>query len=205
MRASQFLRQFQLDVRHKLDKEHIVSNALSRLASSKSTLSEDHSKLDVLYACVTQAIDINSNNLSLYIYSAIIMKMNKAFRRRLILGYQSDRRWKRIIEIIDANARLVVNDESVELSFIRDITDPSLIFYRNKFTGLERLCISKLLIKNVLEIAHDNGHPGFDRSFEIVFKSWYIRNLSRHLYDYMKHCPKCLALQTRRYKLYDYM
>ena len=209
VRASQFLRQFRLDVRHKPNKEHIVSDVLSRLANSKSMLPEDHSKLDVLYACATQAVscgNVSSNdNVSLYIYSAIIVKMNKAFRRRLVLDYQSDRRWRRIAEVVNTNTRLMTNDEGVELPFIRGITDSSLIFHRNKFTDLERLCISKSLIKNILEIAHNNDHPGFDRSFEIVFKSWYIRNLSRHLHDYIKHCPECLALQTRRHKLYDYM
>ena len=175
VRASQFLRQFRLDVRHKPNKEHIVSDVLSRLANSKSMLPEDHSKLDVLYACATQAVSCgnvsSSDNVSLYAYSATIVEMNKAFRRRLVLDYQSDRRWRRIAEVVNANARLVANDESAELPFIRDITDPSLIFHRNKFTGLKRLCIPKSLIKNVLEIAHDNDHPGFDRSFEIVSKS----------------------------------
>ena len=50
VRASQFLRQFNLEVRYKPDKEYIVLDALSRLISAnKLTLSEDHSKLNVLY------------------------------------------------------------------------------------------------------------------------------------------------------------
>ena len=48
---------FRLDVRHKPGKEHIVPDALSRLASSKSTLPDNHSELDVLYAAATQALD----------------------------------------------------------------------------------------------------------------------------------------------------
>ena len=55
VRASQFLRQFQLDVRHKPGKEHIVPDALSRLASSsnKGLVAEDYSELDALYGYAT--------------------------------------------------------------------------------------------------------------------------------------------------------
>lgn len=81
MRASQFLRLFRLDVRHKSDKKHIVPDALSRLASySKSSLSDDHSELDVLYAQTTQALSCES----LHSYSATLMKINEAFRNRLL-------------------------------------------------------------------------------------------------------------------------
>ena len=62
IRASQCLKQFRLDVRHKPGKEHIVPDTLSRLASTKSSqLSEDHSELDVPYVCGTRAIDFGSS------------------------------------------------------------------------------------------------------------------------------------------------
>ena len=201
IRASQFLRQFRLDVRHKPGKEHIVPDALSRLASTtKSSLSEDHSELDALYACATQALEDGS----VYAYSATMVQMDEAFRESLVLGYGTDSHWTRIAEIIDANAKLVANGEGAELSFVRG-TDPSLIFHRDRFTGLERLCIPRSLIKEILEIAHGNGHQGFERTFDTVAKSWYIRNLSKHLHEYIKHCPDCLALQTRRHKPYGYL
>ena len=79
--------------------------------------------------------------------------------------------------------RLIINDESVELSFVRDIDD--LIFYKNKFTDLERLYILNLLIKNTLEIIYNNDYLDFERTFDIVFKLKYIKNLLKHLYDYM--------------------
>ena len=70
VRASQFLRQFQLDVKHKPGKEHIVPDALSSLASvTKLTLPKDHSELDVLYACATQALPSET----LYSYTATMV------------------------------------------------------------------------------------------------------------------------------------
>ena len=168
IRASQFLRQFRLDVRHKPGKEHIVPDALSRLASSKSMLSEDHSELDVLYACATQALTYDST----YSYHATPVEMDEAFHKRLLAGYRTDPDWIKISAMVDANAEM--DGEGAELPFVRG-SDPSLIFHRNKYTGLERLCIPKSLTKEILEIAHGDGHPGFDRTFDTVSKSWYSR------------------------------
>lgn len=71
IRVSQFLRQFRLNVRHKSSKEHIVSDALSRLAAThKSFLSNDYAKLDMLFDKISQAIDVDKN--SLYCYEWIL-------------------------------------------------------------------------------------------------------------------------------------
>ena len=47
--ASQFLRQFRFNIRHKSNKKYIVFDILSRFINNKSMLFEDHSKLNVLY------------------------------------------------------------------------------------------------------------------------------------------------------------
>ena len=51
IRAFQFLRQFRFKIKHKSDKKHIMSDALSRLASQKPfvIMFEDHLKLDAFY------------------------------------------------------------------------------------------------------------------------------------------------------------
>ena len=194
VRASQFLRQFQLNVRHKPGKDHIVPDALSRLASATTTgLAEDYSELDALYGYTTQAMDPKDD---LYAYSASIVSMDEAFRSSLLAGYVSDPYWSRIITMIDVG-------EGTDFSFVRGTAaDKGLIFHKNKFTGIERLCIPRPVIKQVLEIAHGDGHPGFERCFQTVAKSWYIHGLSKHLRDYIRHCPDCLLLQTRRHRPY---
>lgn len=59
IRASKFLQQFKLDVRHKPEKEHIIPDALSRLASAKNPLTDTrHSKLDALFVYNTILIEI---------------------------------------------------------------------------------------------------------------------------------------------------
>ena len=64
VRASQFLQQFRLIVWHKPEKEHILLDALSRLASAITNLpSQDpaYSKLDALFAYNTTLVAMNKD------------------------------------------------------------------------------------------------------------------------------------------------
>lgn len=70
IRASQFLRQFQLDVCHKSDNDHIISDVLSRLTSFNHNQSDDsnHFKLDAFH------VDV-------------FVQMSKQFYDRLVKDY----------------------------------------------------------------------------------------------------------------------
>ena len=80
IRASQFLRQFQLDVRHKPGKDHVVPDALSRLASTNKShaLPPEYSELDCLF-------------------TASYVKMSNEFHDRILKGYEEDPAWKHIM------------------------------------------------------------------------------------------------------------
>ena len=74
VRASQFLQQFKLNVRHKSGKEHIIPDALSRLANSNiGTADLSYLELDALYVYNTTLIEIHPNLVS-----------------RILVGYDSD-------------------------------------------------------------------------------------------------------------------
>ena len=52
VRASQFLKQFKLDIRHKSEKQHIMLNALSRLINlNHNKKTPEYFKLDAFYIC----------------------------------------------------------------------------------------------------------------------------------------------------------
>jgi hypothetical protein len=70
IRVSQFLSQFRFDIRHKSDKDHIISDALSRLVSENFKVDDDHFELDALY-----------------IYNITLVKMTTKFRQRLTVDY----------------------------------------------------------------------------------------------------------------------
>ena len=83
MRASQFLRQFRLDIRHKLGKEHIIPDALSRLAStnydSLSAKEDGYLELDVLFIIT-------------------LVEISPEFKVRLVKGYQNDPWWSKTLK-----------------------------------------------------------------------------------------------------------
>ena len=227
IRAAQFLRQFQLDVRHKPGKEHIVPDALSRLASTNSYgLGDNHSELDAL--------------LCDCLFTASYVRMSDDFHQRIIQGYQDDPIWRRIAGVIDNPAdqtryklpfvrgrnlpamdndpyfepRLYVDDDSdlngneelssnPDTSIKSDVID-NLIYHIDKSTGRYRVCLpdADTLVKDVLEIIHGAGYPGFEKYFDIISKSWYIRHLKKHIREYLRYCPECLILQTRRHQPY---
>ena len=90
IRASQFLKQFDLDITNKPGKEHIIPDALSRLASlNHDQLPEDHSELD-----------------SDALFTATFVEMDEKFHDRLVKGYGQDRYWKRILQQVKENEKL---------------------------------------------------------------------------------------------------
>ena len=74
-----------------------------------------------------------------------------------------------------------------------------LLYYVNRLTNVHHLCISPSVAPDILRIAHDKGHLGFSRCFEIVSRSWFICGLTKLLHFFIRHCLQCLALQTRRH------
>lgn len=77
VRASQFLQQFKLDVRHKPRKEYIIPDALSCLASAGAPPVDPHYlELDVLFLYNTTLVEIHPTLIS-----------------RIIVGYNADAWW----------------------------------------------------------------------------------------------------------------
>ena len=211
IRASQFLRQFQLDVRHKPGKDHIIPDALSRLASTNHSpdLAPEHSELDCLF-------------------TASFVKISDEFHAQILQGYEDDSAWRRIVKIIDNPD----DDTTRKLPFVRgkdlpamdsdpyfaprpengessdqsenlgtDVYD-DLVYHVDKYTGHYRLCVPDVAVDKILQVTHGNGHPGYERCYEAIAKTWYIRHLGRYLKDYLRHCPDCLVFQTRRHRPY---
>ena len=75
VRASQFLQQFKLDVRHKPGKEYIIPDALSRLASTNVGCTDpSYSELNALFTYNTTLIEIHPGLVS-----------------RILAGYEDDK------------------------------------------------------------------------------------------------------------------
>lgn len=90
IRASQFLHQFKLDVQYKSDKEHIVSDALNRLASTNGGCTDpSYFELDALFTYNTPSIKI---------YLSLVSK--------ILASYEDDEHWAHIYCQVQANKDL---------------------------------------------------------------------------------------------------
>ena len=106
VRASEFFNRFDLDIRHKFDKKHVVFDALSRLSNVNF---EAHLKSE-------NELDV------LHIYQVIIslIHLNDEFRNKILDDYDNDLTWKRIKNQILINEKL--DENVVSIFFQREIT-----------------------------------------------------------------------------------
>ena len=190
IRVSNYIQRFNLNIRHKFDKMHIISNALFRLISFNisSKKFDDVEKLDALF-------------------TTILINMKNIFRKKLLKDYFKNSAWKKIAALLNQQKNADA-ENSAFLSFYRKndfifrfddyITDEHAFEFR-------RLCIFQQLIADILDTIHDssNDHSEFAKCYERVFSFYFIRGLSRQLRDYLRHCSKCQIHQTRRHKSYD--
>ena len=184
VKAFDYIQRFELKIRHKFDKQHIVFDALFRLVNINiDVASTDESELDVLFIIT-------------------LVQMKKDFRRKFIADYITNFNWKKISDVL--NKQII--DNSAHFSFYRK---NDLIFRSNDITSDDhafesrRLCIFATVISNILTTTHDENHVEFARCYEKIASSYYIRDLFRYLRDFLKHCFKCQIFQTRRHRSYD--
>ena len=73
MRTFDYIQRFDLNIRHKSEKQHIILNALSRLSSLNETNNNnnDDKELNMLY-------------------TIILIEINTDFRNRLLYEYETD-------------------------------------------------------------------------------------------------------------------
>ena len=193
VRASDYLQRFELVIRYKPGKQHIVPDALSRLESSYSDPAPaEIGELDALLA----------HYATPYCFTASLVEMSQEFKQRVTKGYLKDPAYKHILKVLDAS-----DVGAAKLPFVRE--PDGLIFRLHDAIGdhaftARRLYVPSTYIKDVLEIAHSDGYPGYARCLEKA-SAWYIRGLAKHIREYIRHCPQYQIYQTRRHAPYGAM
>lgn len=194
VRASEYLQQFRLDVRYKPGRTHFAPDALSCLASRETKRRSDEQQEGILDTLHTAAKET-------WALATSIVELSGDFKKRLIEGYETDPRWKRILDVLRRNQTLK-NEDAATLPFERN--KEGLIHYRDPEYG-PRLCVPDYdgLTKEVFQLTHDEmGHPGYHRTHERLTQGLYLHKLSSKLHDYIRHCPVCQLNQTPRHKPY---
>ena len=90
IRASFYLSQFDLKIKYRLDKNHIVLDALSRLSSENDSAIDRIISAELNLSSYYADIDDFSNDSDSYVMQSIIIVMFDEFRVKIIEGYFKD-------------------------------------------------------------------------------------------------------------------
>lgn len=212
IRASQYLSQFDLDVRHKAGRLHTVPDALSRLpALAGEERASDIGELDrvdafkagaeiqIINQLAEQATKEKSNSANQdtadgeVSFHSSLVQMSEVFKRRLLNAYAESTKWTEILTTVR---------RSPMPSGIQFSEEDGLLYFTD-FANRKRLCLPKEFEKEIFTQAHDkNHHAGFTRSYEAVSTNFYFRKLSSRLQRYITHCRECSLCQTKRHQPY---
>ncbi|MGI0135223.1 MAG: integrase zinc binding domain-containing protein [Candidatus Micrarchaeaceae archaeon] len=185
VRASEYMALFDLYVRHKPGKDHLVPDALSRLPASGSPHPlEAKGELDALHT-------------EPYAFIALTVQMSNTFKRKILKGYAEDSMWTRTLTTVKANAALGQNAASLPFEL-----QDGLLFRIDAQDSPPRLCIPPNCLQDIFEPLHRNNHIGYAKMHALIISSFYIWRLKHHLRAYLLHCPECLVFQTRRHAPY---
>ena len=99
VRAFVYLSQFRLKMKYKSRKDHVVSNALSRLTFDNEQIdrsSEDKFDLNTYHE---EIIDF-SNNFDCYVFQETLIAMSKNLKKEIKNEYQRKKTWRNMIEML---------------------------------------------------------------------------------------------------------
>lgn len=209
VRASQYLSAFNIELRHKAGKTNIVPDALSRLEvkDPQPLDQQEDGILDVLYGNV----EIYKDNVDTLqqapdtvpaVYHATLVEMAEDFKQRIKLGYVNDEQWAKIITMLRTQELdPEVEDDEHRVPGINFRLRNNLLYYVPG-DGRDRLYIPDELAGEVIGEAHNRYHQGYQRVFEELHPSVFIRRMRKKVKDYVEHCHHCQLNQTRRHRPY---
>ena len=188
IRVSDYIQRFDLNIRHKSNKQHIVFDVLFKLTSDNINV-----------------FDHNDEKLNA-LFTVSLIKMKFVFKQRILNEYKSNLNWQRISSQFDVEinseiaAKLFFYKKKNEFIFrFDDFITKNHVYESRKF------CIFHSIVQNILELIHNDDHFDYVKCFEHIVFLWYIRDLSRYLRDYLKHCSKCQMYQIKRHASYEFM
>jgi hypothetical protein len=164
IRIVMYLSQFELDVRYKSERDHVISDALFRLSSFDNS---------------TEKISNTLKNVNAYV--EIMIEMSSSFKNRLIEEYKTDKQRSSLYEMLNNSQKNSTIEQSAhsEIEFERK---NDLVYHLNRTTSKVCLCISKSLMQDIFKMTHDDQtHVEFHRAHVSITKTLYIRRLTHYL------------------------
>ena len=197
IQASQYLSLFPLNIQHKSDSTNTVPDALSQLKKVNHEWTEDSAAPGTLKVLCSDTDEFITDILM--IYNTTLIEVDPRFKRKLIIDYIKDQFLQNLLPILKQKA----STGNLQFTLNQD-----LIYYINNFTQLNchcqwQLCILQNCYPEVLKMAHDDRqHAGVNCTINHLYESIYIYQMTKHIQQYIKHCPDCHKLQIRRHQQY---
>jgi hypothetical protein len=143
------------------------------------------------------------------VFNATLVALTDSFKTRLQNAYKADTHLKKVQDMLrngtseeedtaDYGTRTDATTGQVRqrgrpLRGIDFLERDGLIYHINHVDGTERLAIPKAMEHEVFKLAHDDCfHGGFNRTYERIRATMFVRHLARHLRTYIKYCGPCL-------------
>ena len=93
IKTSNYIQRFELEIRHKFEKQHIILDALSRLTSIN----------------IDSRSHIENNELNA-LFITILIEIEKIFRNKFIIDYKNDLNWQKIVVVLNTQNKNVENN-----------------------------------------------------------------------------------------------
>ena len=181
IKASQYLSQFKLNIRHKPDKQHIVLDALFKLMS------------DLI---IEKGMPIFEKGIfdEIYIFNRFLIEITPEYKKDLRSAYLLEPFWIKIIDLLKGDASIL------DIRFHFDEND--FIYYTN-FIDRVKFCLPSVYEKKIFQQTHDiNVHIEFNRTYNIIIVNYFFRRLTKKFHRYIEYCHEYNLNQTKRYSIY---
>ena len=161
IRASQYLSQFFLEIRHYTDKFNVISDTLSKLLRMQLSASQKEIK-DKTFA-----------------HNVIITSMFISLKRKIIHEYR-DSHWQKILTVMKQSSA----KEKMSHFFQKN----ELLYFRDLSKQLQ-LCLSQSMKHWIFaQIHNDKVHQRFHQAYDKLQDFIYVKSMTHKLHSYIHHC-----------------
>ena len=148
----------------------------------------------------------------MHAYNGTLVELSDIFKTELVDAYQKQK-WSMIWTELDQarkahKSAFTPGHTATVASTAKAITSNSekserrygtefqmhewLIYHVDLATGRRQLCISKVVMKKMFEMAHNQAfYMGYHQTFNAIAEGLYVKQLAHHLKQYIACCPQC--------------